>query len=96
LVTPFFVDHLSFILTSFRHYRAFIRAEKIYKIAISINDSIAKITSIEIKVYKVNQLLWESARVHNVNIEVCDHGPCREAILIIKRQESIVAVKTTL
>jgi hypothetical protein len=79
-------------LTSFRHYRS----EKIYKIAVSINDSIAKITNAGIKVYKVNQLLWESARVHNINTEVCDHGPCREAILSIKRQESIVAVKTTL
>jgi hypothetical protein len=67
--------------------------EKIYKIAVSINDSIAKITSVGIK--KVSQLLWESARVHNVNTEVCDHGPCK-AILSIKRQESIVAFKTTL
>jgi hypothetical protein len=70
LVTPFFVDQLSFNLTSFRHYRAFIRSEKICKIVVSINDSIAKITSVGIKVYKVNQLLWESARVHNVNTGV--------------------------
>jgi hypothetical protein len=45
LVTPFFVDQLSFNLTSFRHNCAFIRSEKIYKIAVSINDSIAKITT---------------------------------------------------
>jgi hypothetical protein len=83
-------------LTGFRHYRAFIRFEKIYKIAVSINDSIAKITSVGIKSSQGKPILWESARVHNVNTEVCDHGPCREAILSIKRQESIVAVKTTL
>jgi hypothetical protein len=35
---------------------------------------IAKITSAGIKVYKVNQLLWESARVYNINTEVCDQG----------------------
>jgi hypothetical protein len=37
LVTPFFVDQLSFNLTSFRHYPAFIRSEKMYKIAVSIH-----------------------------------------------------------
>jgi hypothetical protein len=49
LVTPFFVDQLSFNLSSFRHYYAFIRSEKINKIAIGINDSIAKMTSVGIK-----------------------------------------------
>jgi hypothetical protein len=69
---PLVVDQLGFNLTSFRHYRAFIRSEKNFnKIAVSINDSIAKITSTTaIESLQGNPITMGSARVHNIKTGV--------------------------